>query len=239
VTGTYLPAANRPIAASSLPDGEAYYAHCAREHTTSVLSPAEIHQTGLNEVARLREAMNSIIQDVGFEGSLEEFASFLRFDHRFYFTKAEDLVTAYRDTAKRPDAEHLGLAMGFYADPYSKFGQLTYEMWRACRLVVDTGLHQFGWTRQQAIEYIQMNTAKTVQDIAVEVDRYIVWPGQALAYKIGELKIKELRAKAERELRSRFDLRSFHNALLDDGPLPIALLELQIGEWQRKASGGS
>jgi uncharacterized protein (DUF885 family) len=336
VTESYVPAGHRPIAASSLPDGEAYYAHCIREYTTTELSPAEIHKTGLSEVARLREAMNSIIQEEGFEGSLEEFVSFLRSDPRFYFTKGEDLVTAYRDIAKRADAElpklfvelprtpygvrafpdyeapsqttaqyypgatdgsragyflvntyrldmrpryemealtlheavpghhlqiaraqelghlpdfrrnasytayvegwalyaeHLGSAMGFYADPYSKFGQLTYEMWRACRLVVDTGLHQFGWTRQQAIEYIQENTAKTEQDIAVEVDRYIVWPGQALAYKIGELKIKELRAKAERELHSRFDLRRFHNALLDDGPLPLALLEEQIHEW--------
>jgi prolyl oligopeptidase len=128
-------------------------------------------------------------------------------------------------------AESLGSRMGFYADPYSRFGQLTYEMWRACRLVVDTGLHQFGWTRQQAIDYLRENTAKTEQDIAVEVDRYIVWPGQALAYKIGELKIKELRAKAERELQSRFDLGRFHNALLDNGPLPLALLEREIEGW--------
>jgi len=336
VLGTYLPAGDRPTAASSLPDGEAYYAHCVYEHTTSDLTPSDIHRIGLNEVARIRAEMNSVLQQTGFKGSLQEFGSFLRSDPRFYYTKAEDLVTAYRDIAKRADAElpklfaelprtpygvrafpdyeapsqttaqyypgaadgsragyfmvntyrldmrptfemealtlheavpghHLQIAraqelrhlpdfrrnasytayvegwalyaeslgsdMGFYTDPYSRFGQLTYEMWRACRLVVDTGLHQLGWTRQQAIDYLQENTAKTEQDIAVEVDRYIVWPGQALAYKIGELKIKELRVKAERELSSRFDLRRFHNALLDNGALPLAILEREMEAW--------
>jgi uncharacterized protein (DUF885 family) len=128
-------------------------------------------------------------------------------------------------------AESLGGEMGFYKDPYSKFGQLTYEMWRACRLVVDTGMHSFGWSRQQAIELMKENTAKTENDIIVEIDRYIVWPGQALAYKIGELKIKELKARAKRELGERFDIRKFHNALLDDGPLPLDLLEKQIDAW--------
>jgi uncharacterized protein (DUF885 family) len=332
----YGPLIHMPIAALSLPDGEAYYAHCVLEHATSGLTPADIHQIGLKEVARIRAEMGSVLQETGFKGSLQEFGSFLRSDPRFYYTKAEDLVTAYRDIAKRADAElpklfaelprtpygvrafpdyeapsqttaqyypgaadgsragyflvntyrldmrptfemealtlheavpghhlqiaraqelrhlpdfrrnasytayvegwalyaeSLGSSMGFYADPYSRFGQLTYEMWRACRLVVDTGIHQFGWTRQQAIDYMQENTAKTEQDIAVEVDRYIVWPGQALAYKIGELKIRQLRAKAERELHSRFDLRAFHNALLDNGPLPLALLEREIEDW--------
>jgi uncharacterized protein (DUF885 family) len=128
-------------------------------------------------------------------------------------------------------AESLGGEMGFYTDPYSKFGQLTYEMWRACRLVVDTGMHAFGWSRQRAIDFMKANTAKTENDIIVEVDRYIVWPGQALAYKIGELKIKELRARARKELGARFDLRTFHNALLDDGPLPLDLLEKRIDNW--------
>jgi uncharacterized protein (DUF885 family) len=128
-------------------------------------------------------------------------------------------------------AESLGQEMGFYTDPYSKFGQLTYEMWRACRLVVDTGMHAFGWSRQQAIDFMKENTAKTENDIIVEIDRYIVWPGQALAYKLGELKIKELRAKAKKELGARFDLREFHNALLDDGPLPLDLLERRIDDW--------
>jgi uncharacterized protein (DUF885 family) len=128
-------------------------------------------------------------------------------------------------------AESLGTEMGFYADPYSKFGQLTYEMWRACRLVVDTGMHAFGWSRQQAIDFMKANTAKTENDIIVEIDRYIVWPGQALAYKIGELKIKELRAKASKELGARFDVRKFHNAVLDDGALPLGLLESRIDAW--------
>ncbi|HXU08177.1 MAG TPA: DUF885 domain-containing protein [Blastocatellia bacterium] len=128
-------------------------------------------------------------------------------------------------------AESLGSEMGFYADPYSKFGQLTYEMWRACRLVVDTGMHAFGWSRQQAIDLMKENTAKTENDIIVEVDRYIVWPGQALAYMIGALKIKELRARASKELGARFDVRRFHNAVLDDGPLPLDLLEQRMTAW--------
>ena len=128
-------------------------------------------------------------------------------------------------------AESLGSEMGFYADPYSKFGQLTYEMWRACRLVVDTGMHAFGWSRQQAIDFMKENTAKTENDIVVEVDRYIVWPGQALAYMIGALKIKELRAKASKELGARFDVRKFHNAVLDDGPLPLDLLAQRMTAW--------
>jgi uncharacterized protein (DUF885 family) len=333
---TYLPAGDRPIAVAALPDGHAYYAHCVREYTTTDLSPEAIHRIGLEEVARIRGQMDSVLHEAEFRGSLQEFGAFLRTDPRFYFTRAEDLVAAYRDIAKRADgelpklfaelprtpygvrafpdyeapsqttamyypgaadgsragyfmvntysldmrpryemealtlheavpghhvqiaraqelrhlpdfrrnasynayiegwalyAESLGSTMGFYADPYSRFGQLTYEMWRACRLVVDTGLHHLGWTRQQAIDYLQEKTAKTEQDIAVEVDRYIVWPGQALSYKIGELKIKELRATAERELGSGFDLRTFHNALLDNGPLPLTLLDEQIKEW--------
>lgn len=128
-------------------------------------------------------------------------------------------------------AESLGSEIGFYTDPYSRFGQLTYEMWRACRLVVDTGMHAFGMTRQEAIDFMKENTAKTENDIIVEVDRYIVWPGQALAYKIGELKLKELRARASRELGARFDVRKFHNAVLDDGPLPLDVLEQRISDW--------
>lgn len=128
-------------------------------------------------------------------------------------------------------AESLGSEIGFYKDPYSKFGQLTYEMWRACRLVVDTGMHSLGWSRERAIDFMKDNTAKTENDIIVEIDRYIVWPGQALAYKMGELKIKELRARAQRELGARFDVRKFHNAVLDDGPLPLDLLDRRINDW--------
>jgi uncharacterized protein (DUF885 family) len=125
-------------------------------------------------------------------------------------------------------AESLGDEMGFYQDPYSKFGQLTYEMWRAVRLVVDTGLHSMGWTRQQAIDFFAANAAKTMQDIVVEVDRYIVWPGQALGYKMGQLKIGELRREAERRLGSKFDLRAFHDVVLSEGAVPLDVLERRV-----------
>ncbi|MCW8873449.1 MAG: DUF885 domain-containing protein [Xanthomonadales bacterium] len=128
-------------------------------------------------------------------------------------------------------SESLGEAMGFYKDPYSKFGQLTYEMWRAIRLVVDTGMHYLGWSREQAIEFFKANAGKSEHDIVVEVDRYIVWPGQALAYKIGELKIKELRAYAEQALGDKFDVRAFHDEVLGKGALPLNVLEANIKAW--------
>jgi uncharacterized protein (DUF885 family) len=128
-------------------------------------------------------------------------------------------------------SEGLGSELGFYRDPYSKFGQLNFEMWRAIRLVVDTGLHSLHWTRQQAIDYFRENSAKTDQDIMVEVDRYIVWPGQALAYKIGQLKIKELRAYAAQELGPKFDIREFHDRVLDGGALPLDVLDQRIKTW--------
>jgi uncharacterized protein (DUF885 family) len=336
VRDTYLPAGNRAIGASTLPEGRAFYAYSIRNQTSTALSADSIHRLGLAEVARIRAAMDSVVRQVGFRGSFPEFLKMLRTDPRFYYTKPEELLIAYRDVSKRADgqlpklfaelprntygvepfpdyeapsqttaryypgaedgtragrymvnlyrldtrpkyeiealtlheavpghhlqiaraqelrelpafrrnaghtafvegwalyAESLGPAMGFYADPYSKFGQLTYEMWRACRLVVDTGIHHLGWSRQQAIDFMMANSGKSEHDIAVEVDRYIVWPGQALAYKLGELRIRELRRRAERELGERFDVRLFHNAVLDNGPLPLDLLEQQIGRW--------
>jgi uncharacterized protein (DUF885 family) len=128
-------------------------------------------------------------------------------------------------------AESLGDEMGLYKDPYDKFGQLTYDAWRAVRLVVDTGLHSMGWTREQAIDFFSANTAKTDQDIVVEIDRYIVWPGQALGYKMGQLKIQQLRAKAERELGSSFDVRQFHDVVLGQGAVPMSVLERQVDAW--------
>jgi uncharacterized protein (DUF885 family) len=128
-------------------------------------------------------------------------------------------------------AERLGLELGFYTDPYSNFGRLSYEMWRACRLVVDPGLHALGWTRQQAIDYMAANTASTLLNITNEVDRYIAWPGQAVAYKIGELKIRELRAYAEETLGARFDLRDFHDLLLGSGAVPLDVLEAMVRAW--------
>jgi uncharacterized protein (DUF885 family) len=128
-------------------------------------------------------------------------------------------------------SESLGDEMDFYKDPYSKFGQLTYEMWRAVRLVVDTGMHSLGWSRQRAIDFFIANSAKSEHDITVEIDRYIVWPAQALAYKMGELKIKELRAYATAELGDDFDIRSFHDFVLEAGPIPLDILEMRVRGW--------
>jgi uncharacterized protein (DUF885 family) len=128
-------------------------------------------------------------------------------------------------------SESLGEELGLLKDPYSKFGQLTYEMWRAVRLVVDTGMHSMGWTREQAIQFFKDNTGKTDQDITVEVDRYIVWPGQALAYKLGQLKIRELRTEAEKKQGSSFNVRKFHDAVLESGSIPLDVLETHIHDW--------
>jgi uncharacterized protein (DUF885 family) len=128
-------------------------------------------------------------------------------------------------------SESLGEEVGMLKDPYAKFGQLTYEMWRAVRLVVDTGMHSMGWTREQAIQFFKDNTGKTDQDITVEVDRYIVWPGQALAYKLGQLKIRELRTEAEKRLGAKFDIRTFHDAVLENGALPLNVLEAHMKQW--------
>jgi uncharacterized protein (DUF885 family) len=127
--------------------------------------------------------------------------------------------------------ESLGEELGLYKDPYSKFGQLSYEMWRAVRLVVDTGMHSMDWSRDQAIQFFKDNTGKTDQDITVEVDRYIVWPGQALAYKLGQLKIRELRTAAQRQLGPRFGIRGFHDAVLEQGAVPLTMLEPHIKHW--------
>jgi uncharacterized protein (DUF885 family) len=332
----YLPACRQATAASALPDGAALYAYNVKWHTTSSLSPQQIHEIGLAEVKRIRAAMDEVIAASGFKGSYEEFVRFLRTDQRFYFTDADALVSAYRDIAKRADpelarwfgrlpqspygvrvvpaaaapsqttayyepgafkagrpgymfantyklemrpkwemealtlheavpghhlqislaqelegipefrkntsytayvegwglyAESLGEEMGFYKDPYSKFGQLTYEMWRAVRLVVDTGLHSMNWTRQQAIDFFMANAAKTEQDITVEVDRYIAWPAQALGYKLGQMKIQELRAAAAKQMGERFDLRKFHDLVLSEGAVPLDVLESRVKAW--------
>jgi uncharacterized protein (DUF885 family) len=136
-------------------------------------------------------------------------------------------------------AEKLGYPMGIYRDEYERFGQLTYEMWRAVRLVVDTGMHQMGWSRQQAIDFFLAHAPKTRHDVEVEIDRYIAWPGQALAYKMGELKISALRKEAEERLGERFDIREFHKVVLENGAVPLDVLEAQVREWMDAQSAGS
>jgi uncharacterized protein (DUF885 family) len=336
LVATYIPGARESIAMSDLPDGKAWYAYLVRTSTTTDLTPEQIHQIGLAEVARIRGEMDALIASTGFKGSFADFSRFLRTDPRFFYDRPEDLLAGYRDIAKRIDpelvklfgrlprlpygvraipdsaaksqttayyangalaagrpgwftvntydlksrpkwemealashesvpghhimyalneelgelpdwrkwdvypamsegwalyAESLGHEIGLYKDPYSKFGQLTYEMWRAIRLVVDTGLHTKGWTRQQAIDYCKANSARTEHDIVVEIDRYIVSPGGAVCYKIGELKIRELRTYAEKKLGPKFDVRAFHDRLLADGQLPLALLEKNMRAW--------
>jgi uncharacterized protein (DUF885 family) len=337
----YLPAIPEARCTPSLGaqrDTAAYYAHCIRRFTSLDLTAGEIHQTGLAEVARIRVEMETVMQQVGFTGSLRAFSDALRSDPRFFVDTPEQLMKEVALLMKRvegqlpglfktlprtpfglreipdylaptstsayyflpggdgttagfyyvntydlksrplyeyealsmheavpghhlqlalqlemPDtppfrkwgettafiegwalyAERLGLEMGFYRDPYANYGRLVYEMWRAARLVVDTGLHAFGWSREQAIAYLAENTALSMRNIANEVDRYIAWPGQALAYKIGELKVRALRARAEAALGARFDVREFHDALLCEGGIPLSVLEEQIEAWIR------
>lgn len=135
-------------------------------------------------------------------------------------------------------SEWLGLEAGFYTDPYSNFGRLTYEMWRACRLVVDTGIHAMGWTRQQVLDYMASNTALSLLEVRTETDRYISWPGQALSYKIGELKIKELRRLAEEKLQEKFDIREFHEVILRNGSVTLPILEEEVNEYIANAARG-
>jgi uncharacterized protein (DUF885 family) len=132
-------------------------------------------------------------------------------------------------------SERLGLEAGFFTDPYSNFGRLTYEMWRACRLVVDTGIHAMGWTREQAIDYLASRTALSLHEVTTEIDRYISWPGQALSYKMGEIKIRELRKRAEEALGTKFDLREFHDEILLEGPVPLPVLDSKIEAYIRSS----
>lgn len=326
----YAPAARASLGAGELPDGDAYYASRVRYYTNLELTPAEVHQIGLNEVARIRAQMEEIIADVGFEGSFAEFLAFLRSDPQFFATTPRELLMHASYLAKKADgklpslfgklprqpytvepvpdaiapnytsgryvgapldgtragaywvntwaldkrtlytlpaltlheavpghhlqnalakelegrppfrrylyphafgegwglyAEKLGVEMGMYETPYDDFGRLTYEMWRACRLVVDTGVHAMGWTRQQALDYLANNTALSLHEVRTEIDRYISWPGQALAYKIGELKFLELRARATEALGTDFDIREFHDLVMSEGGVPLPVLE--------------
>ncbi len=179
------------------------------------------------EVLTVHEAMPGHHLENALTMELGQLPAFRRHDYLTAFSEGWALYT-----------ESLGADLGLYRDPYSRFGQLTYEMWRAVRLVIDTGIHAFGWERQRAIDFFKANAAKTELDIVNEVDRYISWPGQALAYKIGELQIKRLRAEAETRLGEAFDIRAFHDQLLATGPVPLELMEQNTRRWieQRAAA---
>lgn len=333
----YLPGARRTLAATDMPDGQAWYLYQLRYNTTlAEVSPDDIHELGLAEVARIRAEMEAIIAEVGFEGGFAEFLDYLRTDPQFYAKSADELLKEASFIAKRIDgvlpkyfnkmprmsygvfpvpediapnytpgrywwppidrstggrylvnthaldkrplynltaltlhesvpghhlqvalsqeiedappfrsvlylmghaegwglySEKLGREMGIYRTPYDHFGQLTYEMWRATRLVVDTGLHWKGWSREEAVDYMAANTALSVFNIRTEVDRYVATPGQATAYKLGEIKIWELRRRAEDALGADFDLGLFHDIVIADGSMPLSLVEDRVDAW--------
>lgn len=342
IVNEYLPHTRDTVGLDALPGGGEWYAFRVRSSTTTSLTPEEIHQIGLDEVARIHGEMRKVMEQVGFKGTLQEFFRFMQTDKRFEFESEEALLAHYRsleekvmagvpklfsllpkagfeirpveafraqsaaggeymmpsEDGSRPGifyvntydlptrktwdaedlflheaipghhfqlalqqelkdlpafrrfggetafiegwglyAESLGRELGVYTDPYSWFGRLQGELWRAIRLVVDTGLHSKGWTREQVLQYMFENSSVSEPDAIAEAERYIAWPGQALAYKIGELKIKELRARAEEQLGDRFDIREFHAEVLKDGAVPLDILERKIDRWIASKQG--
>jgi uncharacterized protein (DUF885 family) len=330
----WVPAGRPALGATTLPHGAEYYELALQRSTSTRMSARQIHELGLKEVARLDGELRAVMAETGYKGTLPEFTAALRADPAMRFARAEDELAAFRDIAKRVDAnlpslfaelprlpygiramspeegdnaphyvpgaldgsragyfeanvnnlaawprwmmetlflhegvpghhlqyaraieipglpkvraefespafsegwalycEGLGRELGLYSDAYSRFGRLSQETHRAARLVVDTGLHSMGWTRGQAIDYL-VEHAQTQRDYATaEVDRYLVWPGQATAYKVGQLHILELRARARAALGERFDLRKFHNAVIDHGALPLEVLDGVVDRW--------
>jgi uncharacterized protein (DUF885 family) len=337
VRDTYLPKTRDTVAWSALPNGQAWYAFYVQKHTTTTMTPDEIHQLGLSEVARILGEMDKVRQTVKFKGDREAFFTFLETDPQFYYTNGDDLLQGYRVLKERIDAalpqvfsvfpkadyevravepfraqsaagasyqnppadgtrpgifyvntynlkaqpkfgmetlslheaspghhfqgtiqqeledlprfrrfggdytafvegwalyaEYLGKELGLFTDPYQWFGRLNDEQLRAMRLVVDTGLHAKGWSREQAIRYMLDNSTMAESDVVSEVERYIAWPGQALGYKVGDLRIQALRRRAESALGPRFDVRDFHREVLSDGAVPLDVLDAKFERW--------
>jgi uncharacterized protein (DUF885 family) len=324
----YLVKTRTTLAARAMPDGEAFYQAQIEKHTTLTLTPQQIHDIGLKEVARIEAEMRATKDKANFKGTMAEFFTFLRTDPQFYAKTPRELLSYSAYVAKKaddklaeiigflprrrhgirpvPDAiapiytggrggleaclmntynlparplytlasltlhectpghsfqaalalegperpafrrgtsfsgygegwglytEWLGTVMGIYETPYEDMGRLTYEMWRACRLVIDTGIHQFGWTREQAMSYLRDRAPLAEHEITTEIDRYIAWPGQALAYKLGELQIRRHRREAEEKLGARFDQRRFHDAILAIGSVPLPVLEERMARF--------
>jgi len=332
----YLAAARDSIGLLDLPDGQAWYAYLVRKITTTDFTAEEIHQLGLREVERIHGEMLNVMQDIGFEGTLEEFFKFVNSDPQYFYSEPDQLIQGYRDMAddiaslapalfetfpvtpfevrpveafreqtaskgayqsglpdgSRPGifyantymvgtrpkwdmqslflheaipghhfqislqmentelpkfrryygftayvegwglyAESLGKELGVYADPLDYFGALNAELWRSIRLVTDTGIHAKGWTRQQVLDYMFANSATSETRAVAEAERFMAIPAQALAYKVGMLKIREIRSDAERQLGERFDVRAFHTEVLKDGPVPLSMLQDKIQAW--------
>jgi uncharacterized protein (DUF885 family) len=329
----YLPHARSQLAASSLPDGRAWYAFEVRRSTTTNMKPDEVFALGEREVARIRAEMATAMRSTHFTGTMPQFIAMLRTGKRFYAPDLQSYVEKASEIGKRIDgllpvwfgrlprltwtirvkppeleaassgydlgdpekgapgtvvmsahayadplfglpawvlhegvpghhlqialgqertdlpafrrkdeptafvegwalyAEQLGEDMGVYRDAYERFGRLSFDMWRACRLEMDVGIHWKGWTKEQAESCLRDNTALPESSVVRETQRYIAWPAQALAYKIGELQFLAERQRAEQALGTRFDIRAFHDAVLDDGPMPLSILHEQIGRW--------